>query len=70
MASDPDSKASWKRRALRAEERARRLDSLLTSVQRVDRGLIYKAADLQTAINMIKETLDWYMSIKDDAGFS
>jgi hypothetical protein len=55
-----DTKAAWKRRALRAEQRARLLEENLTALQSIDRRLIYKAADASVALQMIREALDWY----------
>lgn len=62
MATDPDSKAAWRRRALRAERHVRLLEQALSGRDAIDRTLYAQVAAASVALTLIREALDWYQT--------
>lgn len=60
----PDTKAAWKRRALRAEQQVELLQRMLDTVQAADRRLLYDLVDARVTLDEIAETMERYRHMR------
>lgn len=63
---DPETKAEWRRRALKAEAHARLLEQALDGREAIDRRLFAQTASASVALALIHEALDWYQAAHKD----
>ena len=62
-----DTKAAWKRRAIRAEAQVAALERMLDAVQKADRHLLFDLVDARVTLDEIAETMARYQQMRHEA---